>query len=739
MNNQTKGKKKWSAKLVSLLMAAVFVASAFVVNLGNTLAAPNDIDIQLECESGIIAAYTVEKGQTKTMSATSLNEAFSAMPDVATVSFTPGNGLDNIRTTGVKAGVTAVAYGNRNGKVSTILYQVTDNANISAYTIRDKGEVYFTKEGVTKETPVVVTAGSQDRIEWRSTNTAVATVAAGSGAITSQGKGAAIIIGSFIDKWGVARDIHLLVSVGAVLGDSDLGRLLELIKEGEFILSHDGDKYTADSLNDLEEAVNGGIDVVNTDRPTAGAIADAIKDLEDALSGLVEKPVTTPELIGPDDEGNWYRPVGDPPNVYEVVDEDGNGSVPPKYVYNEDGLPAQKPEKNKPAHKYNGQYYIEYPENIWHRVKGDGTVDDSPALWGGPDGKPGGGDDEKVYLFDDGNYWVDMGQNVWREVDKDNPTGELGPLTGGGPDGDPSTDPVTEIFDNTANDGKYYVGPVGTEDGFEYFYGDPEDGNGTLDSTIDGIEKDDVKYYRDEDGNMTVTKPIMVTVVDGRELTKDQTGDSYGWVEIARYGEYSLILRGQFINVNPNNLNVPEFQASLFGATGDYAKSGLRNQINSWFSGTGSAPQKLPADARLRDFTVKNTALGSIGAGPGPDGFGTGFSKPVATFDRNGENVAFVLSYGEAANFISTGYSDANGEVSPSPAIAQKNFGKLDMYHTYDWKCDSMWLRSPGAVSDRESTMAWDGRIYQRYVNGEHSEAALAYPALWVHSSIFDE
>ena len=729
---------KWSAKLVSLLVVAILVGSAFAINLGNTLAAPNDIEIALECESGISAAYTLEKGQTKTLSVTSLNEAFSAMPDIATVEFTPGSGLDNIRTKGVKAGVTAIAYGNKNGRVSTVLYQVTDSSNISAYTIRDKGEVYFTKAGVTKGTPVAVTAGSQDSIEWRSTNIAVATVNASTGAITSHGKGVAIIIGSFVDKWGVARDIHLLASVGAVLSDSDLGRLIELIKEGEYILENHADKYTTDSLNDLEEAVNAGIDVVNTDRPTEEAIADAIKDLEDALSGLVEKTAVPPTLIGPDPDGNWYRPVGDPPNVYEVVDEDGTGSVPPKYVYNEDGLPAEKPEKNKPAHKYNGQYYIEYPENIWHRVKGDGTVDDSPALWGGPDGKPGGGDDERAVLFEDGNYWADMGQNVWREIDKDNPTGELGPLTGGGPDGDPSTDPVTEIYDNTANDGKYYVGPIGTEDGFEYFYGDPEDGNGTLDSTFDGIEKDDVKYYKDEDGNMTVTKPSVVTGVGDRELTKGQTGDSCGWIEVARYEGYSLIVREQFIDIYPNNPGMPNFQYSLFGPANNYSGSKLKEQIDGWFATAGAAPYKLPADARLRDFTVRNTALASIGQGPGPDSFGTGISKPVATKDRNGANVAFALSYGEAAKFFSNTYADVSGGATPSPAIAKSNFAKLKMVQG-DRTTNSMWLRSPGTDSLKASALAWDGRVFQSYINSSYPEAALVYPALWVDSSIFDE
>ena len=663
MNTQVITKSKRSAKLIALLLTAILIASAIAVNIGNTLAEPNanDIVVQLESESGIPEMRTIEKGQTGSLSAAGLFEAYSTDLDVATVGFTPGSSLGNIRITGVKAGVAYVYYGSKGGMVTALSYQITDSGNVSAYTIKDRGEVYFTTAGVTKDTPVTVTQGNINRIEWSSMNESVAKVAQ-NGSITSQGIGMTIITGKFTDKWGKDRCFGLLVGVGI--------------------------------------SMNGGV-------------------------------------LGPDPDGNYYRPVGEPPNVYEVVDENGNSLEPEKYVYNEDGDPVGQYEKNRPANKEDGFYYVEDPKgsNIWHKVKGDGTLQDSPALWGGPDRKPGGGDDKEVTKFDDGSYWVHVAQNVWREVTA--PT-TLGPLTGGGPDMNPVTTPATKIYYHE-KDGKYYVGPLGPEDGYDYYYGDKAGGNGTLDSTNDSLFKDDVKYYKDSNGNMTTTKPITDgkgTGVEGRELTKDMTGDTSKWIEIARNGEYSLIMREEFINIFPNNQGNPSFQNIQFTGNNAYSGSVVQTQINKWFTGTGNPTTVLPADARLRSFTVKNTALNAIGGGPATDGYNTGFSKPIAEKDSKGEDTAFILSYGEAAQFISLTYSIDGGSSSPSPLYAQKNFPKLNMVEGTP-AYDSMWLRSPGATNYTVSSLQFTGRVYQRLINGELGEAGLIYPALWVHQDIF--
>ncbi|MCL1810079.1 MAG: hypothetical protein FWG42_09995 [Clostridiales bacterium] len=208
------------------------------------------------------------------------------------------------------------------------------------------------------------------------------------------------------------------------------------------------------------------------------------------------------------DNGSWYKPVGQPPNIYEKVDSDGNSlTEPSEYVYNPSGKPGNSSDKE--AVKEGGTWYVQDPENIWTPVNPNGSLNEEGAIWGGPDGKPGGGDDWPVTKFG-GSYWLHLGQNVWKEVEGPY---NLGDLTGGGPDMDPTTDPVKPIFDNTANDGKFYVGPL-EPGGSEYYYGDPAGGNGTLDSTATSTEKDDVVYRMDNNGNMVLDQPGTVTSVE---------------------------------------------------------------------------------------------------------------------------------------------------------------------------------------------------------------------------------
>lgn len=442
-------------------------------------------------------------------------------------------------------------------------------------------------------------------------------------------------------------------------------------------------------------------------------------------------------IIGPD--GNHYRPVGRPPHVYEKLNNDDTSKVPPEYVYNPDDEPGNG--NDIPAVKgEDGKFYIEDPENIFTPIDDNGDLDTDNMIWGGPDGKPGTGDDMPVEKHQD-EYWVHMGQNVWRKYSVINPRGPLGPLTGGGPDGDPTTDPVTEIFDNTDKDGKYYVGPLGPdEDGYVYYYGDPmTGGNGTLDSTANGLEKDDVKYYKDENGNMTTTKPAKpiteepIGTDDGRVLLPAKTGDSANWLEIARNGDYSLIVRTDFINVNSNNKNDAAWQGTLFGSNNVYQGSNVQGKINSWFNGS-STVESLDNNARLRSFTVSNNASSTVGAGcSGQGGLTNGFSKPTTYQTGSGNDVAFVLSFCEMANFISKEYasSPTGGVYENSSALAVSNFGKIKAYDATKF----MWLRSPGTSSSTAGTVQHTiGRAFQMFAA---TDVALIYPALWVHQDIF--
>jgi len=945
-------KKQGTARRVLVLTIALALALS-VVSIGviGTMAAKPEINITIpQPDAGDIL---LQKGATDTRSTNGGYRAVSGATHIAEASIVSGD----LKVTGKVAGRATIAAGSNVGLIMEYNYQVTDPANVAGYRIKDGGEVLLSGPGKSKAGIVSTTpTDALNSITWSSLDSSIATMGS-NGTVKGHAKGATILYGNFTDKWGVAREIHILVGVGVRLGDTDLGDLLDLIAKGETILAErdtNGDSpYTADTLAALLDAVNQGKGVVDSNSPTDNQVADAIRDLTDAINGMHKKPVRPNDIIGPDGNGDYYRPVGDPENVYEVVDELGNGKQPPKYVYNEDGDPVGKPEKNRPARPDKGIYWVEAPDgsNIYKKVNSDGTLQDTPAKWGGEDGIFGTADDKDVILLD-GSYWVDMGQNVYRKATGKNP---LGPLTGGGPNKRPGTEGVTPIYEHS--DGKFFVGPlpVGESDpNKQYYYGDKVGGNGLLDSTAQETKADDVKYYKDANGNMVTTPPGILgpdtdgnyykpvgepenvyevvdgngngkqppeyvynhdgnpvgrpdknrparpkdgdywvedpdgsniykkvkpdgtlqdtpakwggedgifgtgddkdvvliegsywvdrgqnvyqkatgknplgpltgggpnkkpgtesvtpiyehngkfyvgplpigesnpekqyyygdkangnglldstnsalkvddvkyylingqmvdkrpitepgagNGVDGRILTDEETGDGE-WIEIARNGDYSLIVRRNFINTykQASNKNDPAWQGVYYGNNYAYNGSDLQTTINNWFTGNNidGAQDKLAANARLRDYTVKNTMINTIGTGSGVSSYLTnGLSKPIAEPDRTGLNVAFALSYSEAANYISMSYRTNQGGTAQtnSQDIARANFAKLTKLSNHH----EIWLRSPGTNTYTGSAIAvWksssdDGNVFQ--VDGLN----LVYPALWVHQDIFN-
>jgi len=235
-------------------------------------------------------------------------------------------------------------------------------------------------------------------------------------------------------------------------------------------------------------------------------------------------------------------------------------------------------------------------------------------------------------------------------------------------------------------------------------------------------------------------------VVDGRVLTAAQAGDSSDWVEIARDGNSSLLVRANFINVYPNRVvngsvvaGNPAWQVFAFGTNTDYTKSTLRKNINNWFNGTAAGEaDKLPADARLRSFSVQPSAL-PMGTSTRDESLTNGFSRPSSNQVGTGDDVAFALSYGEAANFVSLLYFQRFLYIAnqPSNAAAQANYAKINIPTARPY--DGMWLRSTG---DGANTVGFlsnsysqtvPGRTFQDYLTG----TGLAYPAMWVNSNVF--
>ena len=744
--------KTKKSRTLAIILAAALAVSALAAGLGSTLAAKQDV---VEAFSQPNSYPTIEKGTNIVRPATGGRDASSSNTAIATATISGGN----VTITGVKAGPVTVVVGSSAGWLLNWPYQIIDSGNLTGYTIKDGAQVHLNGPASPGKTfnlaansyITTTPANLLGTITWRSLQENIATISS-AGLITAKpnAKGVAIIVGTFTDKWGVDRDLHILVGVGVSLGGSndpnhpDLGDLLEWIKRGEAILDLEPNPYTDDSLGDLEGAVNGGKGVLDMSNPTEQQIKDAIDGIKNAIEDL-ELKGGGGGLLGPDDEGNYYRPVGDPENVYEIVDKDGNPKhQPSQYVYNEDGDPVGKKNKNRPAVKGDDNsgyvFRVEDPagSNIWKRVKSDGTLSEDDVIWGGSDGKPGGGDDKPVKKFG-GDWWVDMGQNVWRKV---NGPQSLGPLTGGGPNKNPVTSPGTPIYEE---DGKYYIGPLGpNSNGHHYYYGDPKTGgNGLLDSTGSSLYGDDVLYYMGPDGKLTTTPPgeNPDVATGGRELTPDQTGDTVNWIEIATWGSYSLIVRKSYLNVyeGSGHYGQHSWQVIHFGANTNYKGSTLQSRINSWFktNTTVANGDNLAASARLRSYTMQNDAVDKLGAGSSLAGMTNAFSKPSSYQVGDGDNVAFALSYTEAASFCSITHDIRpvinNLEMQPSSNAAKANYGRLSIPQEYLYFA---WLRTPGDISGTAGVLDYTGRAFQMYAA---SDSGLVYPALWVRSTIFTD
>ena len=256
------------------------------------------------------------------------------------------------------------------------------------------------------------------------------------------------------------------------------------------------------------------VTVIVTGDPGTGVITQQPTPL---VPDVTKPPFVEPgeggELLGPDGNGDWFKPVGQPGNVYEVVDEHGNSETPKKYVLDEgkDGDPTDG--GCIPLVKDGDDFYVEQPDNIFHKVDNNGDYNSNKGIWGGEDGQLGGGDDEDAAKFS-GAWYADLGQNIFKSV-----TGQTsGALVGGGSDKNPVSKPATPVYQNP-NNGKYYIGPItDSSDGSSFYYGDAaEDGNGLVDSESDYCQYTDEVWYLDE-GNMTTVKPEYLpagVVIDG--------------------------------------------------------------------------------------------------------------------------------------------------------------------------------------------------------------------------------
>jgi len=244
--------------------------------------------------------------------------------------------------------------------------------------------------------------------------------------------------------------------------------------------------------------------------------------------------------------------------------------------------------------------------------------------------------------------------------------------------------------------------------------------------------------------------------VDGRILPPSKSGDKVDWIEIARYANYSLIVRSRYLRVY-NHADNPDMQYAAFGPNATYNSSSctLRNFINNWFNGTPQYQNadSLASNARMRNYTVNHNAMSRIGTASKTVSLSDGFSIPtVGSYARTGTDISFALSFSESANFISNTYFERGGlGATPSNDIAKKNMQKITIppsSSTPDRRATGAWLRSPGDVANTAGALTsgpvvnLQGRAFQLYLSyglDGTFECGYVYPALWVEQGIFDE
>ena len=383
-----------------------------------------------------------------------------------------------------------------------------------------------------------------------------------------------------------------------------------------------------------------------------------------------------------------------------------------------------------PTNPENGNYWKETPKNIWWLYDKNNILVLGP-LWGGYDGKPGGGDDIFAVEFNNGakSYWISCGQNIWQEVEEENPY-ELGVLTGGGgmttkQKGNPAITrenarPVYEHINDI-----YYLGPLIDTDGDVYYIGDKSNGDGYVNSVsgLWNIDSDDTVHSTDQKwyligGVMVPNKPGKIPIIDkevGEEFPDDK---GIVWIVIAKEGDFKLIITKNTYGRSPYNTS------NLYTLFED---STMYTAMQNWFnSQAGGNIKALALDYAYQDANGQPVAKGTIGAGIEYDWNGSfpsksewfhtmgaansrhanerrAWTKP-GDLSTKGNGQVFALSISEANKYFqSTGNISKPGENNKG----RRATGVAPFY----------WLRSPGNVSNVSSEIYESGEVEDYHPN----------------------
>jgi hypothetical protein len=195
------------------------------------------------------------------------------------------------------------------------------------------------------------------------------------------------------------------------------------------------------------------------------------------------------------------------------------------------------------------------------------------------------------------------------------------------------------------------------------------------------------------------------------ETTKtvmEKSGASAVWIQIATYGDYSLIVRKTMLG---------DPLASNFGDSLNYNDSNLKKAIDEWYGA-------LDKGSLLVTKAVPHDALSKLGTTS--VNVNSGFSIPNGGSDTG----AFALSSGEAIRFLSKDWKDQTGTTVTALVSAPGYQNSVQMLNPNL----TVWLRSPGYGTDTIS------RLYAQSVGavGRTLKGYYVRPALWVDSSFFD-
>ena len=389
MTQKLFGKK--SNRMIALILASVLVVSALAIGLGSTLAANPDISVDFTEQPNNYRLVEVGVTQPRNIGgaafAQSSNEAILQLAS-------PGLNLEingSISAKGIAAGIATVSVGSTEGLVMALNYQVFNNNNISAYTLKNGAEVILSSIGNTAAVGTYITttpSAAVSSIKWKSMQTDIATVNENTGLITAVAKGSAIITGAFTDKWGVEQGLAILVVVGKA------GNVIDDGKGRFWVPSGTPNVYfESDDEGNLKFPPH---IVYNPDGPQSNT------PNEEAFVG---------------DDGRYYIAKKGYPNVWvDIVNETGNlGS---NTIWGgPNGLPGGGDDKTVKYTSGNDDlYYIDWGQNVYQPVlktgprAGLGEIDSQGrnVYYGaGRNFTPGTANNlSRVFLHTDGKFYA---------------------------------------------------------------------------------------------------------------------------------------------------------------------------------------------------------------------------------------------------------------------------------------------------------------------------------------------